>query len=86
MKDALQLILSLFNEAHAFRKWFKLNRTTAQSEIDEEARRLIARHRERAIEVAEGFVQRAKRTKDQKQYARVLKAVKQALNETLPES
>jgi len=65
------------------RRWFRSKHTITQSMIEEEARRLIVEHGEGAIEVAEGFVERARTDKGDKhahgRWKRVLKAIQSKL-------
>lgn len=86
MKDILSPILSIINglaELVALRNWFKPKHTIPQSEIDEEARRLIVEYGDGAIEAAEMNVQRAQWAKgksdSRERAARVLKAVRKAM-------
>jgi len=58
--------------------------TIPQSQIDEEARRLIVEYGDGAVEAAEGLVQRSQWAKgkndSRERYARILKAVTDSLS------
>ena len=83
MKEILSLALSAVGSALellAFRNWWTSWHAIPQSEIDEEADHLILEHGDRAVEFAEGFVERAQKLKkkgdNRKRYGQVLKAVR----------